>query len=503
MRLPASSLRAAALRALLGTAAAWRPSEALRMTDFLDASLPAQVLSSTSPARGVVETVDAAARSSAVTALRFEEAVEALRDAEEKVMGTGSQSGAARARRTRPKAAKDLDARQPDLAAASLASSGEWQQSVTFGSSDAAVNASGRAARSRRAAAAEGAGPDPLQDKASLALLLGAMATLLVGSLVVVCLVNSWARSPRARTRERPSGEAARSLKKADVEGAGPQPAKREEKASATSGARDRGGLWHWHASELQGCSNSELRPARAGPTSSGHASAEETPLLTAALLCPVLQVPESTRLNCIVENDMCRRRQEMAFNVRGVSGAHLFQVRVAETTSKATPGILLEKLGGEELLAFLSTEEVWQGVARPNLNIFWPNGVHYGTMQKSEEGEYIVQQNGSVVLVYAGDFASHSVKIKSGAGRTVGSISQDSPEEYQVMVHTLNDAGLILLGALAIDKCEMEPASRPPSSMGTSASDVGMLIGEQQASPSRRQSRESAQRPELSWPRH
>jgi len=323
---------------------------------------------------------------------------------------------------------------------------------------------------------------------------------------VVVCLVSTWARSPRARTRERPgdrpSGEAARSLKKADVEGAGPQPAKREEKASATSGARDRGGLWHWHASELQGGSNSELRPARAsaGPTSSGHASAEETPLLTAALLCPVLQVPESTRLNCIVENDMCRRRQEMAFNVRGVSGAHLFQVRVAETTSKATPGILLEKLGGEELLAFLSTEEVWHGVARPNLNIFWPSGVHYGTMQKSEEGEYIVQQNGSVVLVYAGDFAGHSVKIKSGAGRTVGSISQDSPEEYQVMVHTLNDAGLIILGALAIDKCEMEPASRPPSSMGTSASDVGMLIGEQQASPSRRQSRES---PGLSWPRH
>jgi len=222
--------------------------------------------------------------------------------------------------------------------------------------------------------------------------------------------------------------------------------------------------------------------PARKSSASHPHQfAAEETPLLPSqALLCPLLQVPENTRLNCIVENDMCKRRQDMAFNVRGVGGAHLFQVRVAELGSN-TPGIFVETLGGEALLAFLSTEEIWHGVSRPTLSIFWPSGVHYGTMQKSEEGEYIVQQNGAVMLVYAGDFASHSVRIKNGAGRTVGTISQDSQEEYQVVVHTLNDAGLVILGALAIDKCEMEAASRPLSSTGTSVSDVGVLFGEQQ----------------------
>lgn len=369
---------------------------------------------------------------------------------------------------------------------------GEWQTPPA--SVGTVANMSSRASR-RGHQSMKAASGNILQDKSGLILPVAAVCMLL--GLFAICLASEWAHSreipgdaPRSSDTAR-SGRMAADRDARHARAKSVRQSKHEEKPSpAPSPGIWARGLWQWRSSELHGSPAGDTQPPQARPSWGGGSSAAETvedsPMLKAPL-CPLLLVPEGTRLNCVVENDMCRRKQEMAFNIRGVGGAHLFQVRVAEL-GNATPGIFVETLGGEALLAFLSTEEIWRSVPRPALSIFWPSGVHYGTMQKSEEGDYIIQQNGMVVLVFTGDFVSHTMRVKSGTGRTVASVTQDSPEEYQVVVHKCNDAGLVILGVLAIDKCELEPASRPASSMGTSVSDVGVLLGElrREGSPQR-----------------
>lgn len=260
----------------------------------------------------------------------------------------------------------------------------------------------------------------------------------------------------------------------------------RLSKAERPSEARGSGasglwssGMWEWRASDVVGYNSpAPQEKAQEPPSQRSSIDAAEESAASHAPLCPLLLVPEGTRLNCIVECDLSRRRQEMSFNIRGVGGAHLFQVRVAEL-GNSTPGIFMETLTGEALLAFVSTEEIWRGVPRPTIKFFWPSGVQYGTMQKNEEGHYSVQQAGALIMTFSGNFAQHAVKVKNGQGRTVASITQDSSDEYQVVVHTCNDAGLVILAALAIDKCELDAADQDESSMGTSVSDVGVLFGE------------------------
>lgn len=176
--------------------------------------------------------------------------------------------------------------------------------------------------------------------------------------------------------------------------------------------------------------------------------------------LCPLLIVPEGTRLACVVQNDVCRKRQDLSFNVRGMQsrgGAALFQMRVSEHGGSGQ-GIYVETLGGKEQLAFLSTEDLWRGAPRPLLSILQPWGEAYGSIQKAESGEYVVRREQAEMWVFSGDFAKHSVQVVSTGGEPVASVCPGSPEEYQVFVHARIDAGLLVLGLLAIDKCESEP---------------------------------------------
>lgn len=179
--------------------------------------------------------------------------------------------------------------------------------------------------------------------------------------------------------------------------------------------------------------------------------------------LCPLLVVPDGTRLGCVVQNDVCRMKQELSFDicaVPGRGGAPLFRARVSELSNEG-PAIYVETLGGRDQLAYLSTEDLWRNAASPVLGISRPWGLPYGTMQKGENGEYVVVRGQSPLLTFAGDYLSHSIQVMVPSGHTIATTLQTSPEEYQVHMQARTDAGLVILGLLAIDKCEV--AARSP----------------------------------------
>lgn len=229
-----------------------------------------------------------------------------------------------------------------------------------------------------------------------------------------------------------------------------------------------------------------ELSPSAPSGTScftSGTENNAEPPQATMPL-CALLVVPDYTRLNCIVQADVSRRRQELAFNATSCGGRPLFQIRVSEVVTDK-PGIHVETLQGQEQLAFLSTAELWArhegiaassenpGIAIPSveagfaLKIFRPMGVPFGSFRKSRNGEYIVSRGNSDILIFSGDMDSpnHTIQVfECPTGSIVASVFQDKPGEYQVSVMTRNDAGLVILGVLAIDKLEVPGASTASS---------------------------------------
>ncbi|CAK0903714.1 unnamed protein product [Prorocentrum cordatum] len=114
--------------------------------------------------------------------------------------------------------------------------------------------------------------------------------------------------------------------------------------------------------------------------TPAARVGAESGPRRAGALplqpLCPQLIVPDGTRLKSVLQEAVCRRRQDLTFNVNGISalgGAPLFQIRVVETAVTAgNCGIFVETLGGKEQFAFLSTQELWadEGDTTPKFSI-------------------------------------------------------------------------------------------------------------------------------------
>lgn len=182
--------------------------------------------------------------------------------------------------------------------------------------------------------------------------------------------------------------------------------------------------------------------------------------------LCPLLVVPDGTRLACVVQDDVRRRRQELSFDIAAVpqrGGTPLFRARLSELMSPrlgsdTTPGIFAETLGGREQLAFLSTEPIWRGDKRPAFEITRPFGERYGVLEKNDNGSYCAYSSkGDLLLVFSGDFRSHNIQVTQ-SGSVVAAIMQSSPEEYHVHVQARTDAGLVILALLAIDKCEIPP---------------------------------------------
>jgi hypothetical protein len=190
--------------------------------------------------------------------------------------------------------------------------------------------------------------------------------------------------------------------------------------------------------------------------TSSNEGSQKDA-LLPGLPLCHLLVVPDGTRLACVVQNDVRRRKQELSFDICAVparGGAPLFRMRVSEL-GQENPGIFVETLGGREQLAFLSTQDLWLGSSRPALSISRPWGLPYGMVQKGDNGEYLVMRGTTTLLVLTGDFQSHTMQVLNATGQVVATTLQTSPEEYQAHMLSRTDAGLVILSLLAIDKFE------------------------------------------------
>jgi hypothetical protein len=218
-------------------------------------------------------------------------------------------------------------------------------------------------------------------------------------------------------------------------------------------------------AASERGVSSQENVSGDTGISSSTEGRSQRGTLLPGLPLCHLLVVPDGTRLACVVQNDVRRRKQEIAFDISAVparGGAPLFRMRVSEL-GRESPGIFVETLGSREQLAFLSTEDLWQGnTTRPKLSISRPWGLPYGEVQKSENGEYVVARGGTTLLVLTGDFASHTAQVLNSNGQQIATTLQTSPEEYQVHMLSRTDAGLVILALLAIDKIEANDPDRP-----------------------------------------
>lgn len=177
--------------------------------------------------------------------------------------------------------------------------------------------------------------------------------------------------------------------------------------------------------------------------------------------LCPLLVVPDSTRLGCVIQNRVCRKRQEICFDVSAVAnrgGAPLFRVRISELGLQGdSPNIFVETLLGTNELASVSTEGVFRSEATmPMFVIKGFGGRPFASMQKLISGEYHVFREETLLLTFAGDYKSHSVHVVVPGGHTVATTMQTAPEEYQVHMKARSDAGLVVLGLLLIDKCEV-----------------------------------------------
>jgi len=174
--------------------------------------------------------------------------------------------------------------------------------------------------------------------------------------------------------------------------------------------------------------------------------------------LCHLLVVPDGTRLACFIQNEVRRRKQDLAFDVSAVparGGAPLFRMRVSEMGPEPSR-IFVETLGGREQLAELSTEEFWRGTPNPSMAISRPWGLPYGQLQKGDNGEYLMLRSQNTMLVFSGDYQSHNIQVQDTSGHTIATTMQTSPDEYQVHMQARTDAGLIILALLAIDKCEL-----------------------------------------------
>mmetsp|Transcript_33046 Transcript_33046/g.58753 ORF Transcript_33046/g.58753 Transcript_33046/m.58753 type:complete len:471 (-) Transcript_33046:93-1505(-) len=206
-----------------------------------------------------------------------------------------------------------------------------------------------------------------------------------------------------------------------------------------------------------------ESRPGTAAsrPGSNLSLVSQTSPGAPGMPLCPSLIIPDGTRLACVIQNDLRRTKQSLAFDVRSVvsrGGASLFRIHVNELNDQ-TPGVSVETLDGSEQLAFLSTEHLWVESSTsshaPLLSIYRPKGALYGTVQKNSNGDYQVLRGQTSLMTISGDFAQHKIEITAASGRAVAATQQTSPEEYMVNVQSRIDAGLVVLALLGVDKCE------------------------------------------------
>lgn len=211
----------------------------------------------------------------------------------------------------------------------------------------------------------------------------------------------------------------------------------------------------------------------------SGGASYGATPLsssrvsLTPRWLCPQLTVPVGTELHCVLPSLMSGAKQNLIVPVCSIAergSKPLFQARVVEADGDQEgphrAAISLETPGGEGRLAFVSTREVWARTAgrEPAMEMMRASGAKFGTIKKNETGGYTITGEKETVAVYCGHAMKHDMRVTDSCGATLAEVIPGrSSDTYDVVVYPNVDAGLVVLGILAIEKKE-----RVESSLGS-----------------------------------
>ncbi|CAK0821034.1 unnamed protein product [Prorocentrum cordatum] len=183
-----------------------------------------------------------------------------------------------------------------------------------------------------------------------------------------------------------------------------------------------------------------------------------------AAALCAELVVPDGCTLHCGVPEAVCHKRQNTVVSVHSLTvpgGTSLFQARLAECdlADVSGVGIHLETLGGGKKFAFLSTQAIWAAPRDRHceMEIVKASGAKFATIMKTKSGVYTIARGADTLIVFRGNFAKHDVQVYSSLGQRVAKVGPGDGM-YEVVVYTSVDAGLVILGLLAIDKMEIMP---------------------------------------------
>jgi len=92
---------------------------------------------------------------------------------------------------------------------------------------------------------------------------------------------------------------------------------------------------------------------------------------------------------------------------------------------------------------------------ATPKIPILRPDRLQFATMKKSQRGDYNVMCGLGTLASFSGDFLANEVQVVSGQGRMMAQAHHGTDGHFEVTTSPSIDAGLIILGLLAIAKCE------------------------------------------------
>mmetsp|Transcript_72385 Transcript_72385/g.205162 ORF Transcript_72385/g.205162 Transcript_72385/m.205162 type:complete len:377 (+) Transcript_72385:45-1175(+) len=190
--------------------------------------------------------------------------------------------------------------------------------------------------------------------------------------------------------------------------------------------------------------------------------------------LCPQLIVQAGYMLRCTLPGTHPGEGHQEAVLVRSsTDGTPLFQARVQIGNSEAA--IVLETVRGEERLGSLSAKETHG--EEPEMEIARACGAKFGSVRRAEAGGHVIAgRTGAPVLLLGGeaqahdlyvhesgghdldvrDLHAHDFKVRDPGGTTLAEVRPGSDEDtYEVKIYSNGDAGLIVLGLLAIHRKE------------------------------------------------
>jgi len=198
------------------------------------------------------------------------------------------------------------------------------------------------------------------------------------------------------------------------------------------------------------------------------------------------LMVPHGKRLACSLPFAVLGKRQEITFTVNSSESKRnnpLMLVRISETLPDFAPRIQLEQLPepGDhvgEPHGWISTENLYEPMSpgQPvRLGAYMPSGdvcAYLGRTSDPNRGSgYLMvgkpeRDESPPVLRFTGNFDLRSIRIDDAMDRLVA-ITEPSSRDYETLnveIYADVDAGLILLGLLAIGKWEAAPGPPPGS---------------------------------------